>query len=247
VNVNDSDPFGFKERYRNASIERLIEAFNGDVGNRGWVGARAIFHRVLQEKFLSSGFDCSGFISDGHMSLSHRIRLDGHRLIPVVDEGAITWRPTAKSSSAPKRRNLYYGLGPNGLVFVDEAEALELNAFGSAKTWGELRAEAPRLHELALELLRDDEQEAPGSDGDPFDPTRIPAFSDGDFPDFPEQLMLTLIPHSVQQRFGRVVDTVHNGQMLVIDPAREDEVVAALHQEGFNCLKRQDLVARILQ
>ena len=37
----------YSERFRNASIDELIETFNGDVGKEGWVSARGRFHGAL--------------------------------------------------------------------------------------------------------------------------------------------------------------------------------------------------------
>ena len=81
--MGDQDLHGFRERFRNATIEQLVEAFNGDVGNPGWIGARGSFHAALKEAFLGTGLDCSSFINRGSMSLACRIRLEGQRLITM--------------------------------------------------------------------------------------------------------------------------------------------------------------------
>ena len=77
----------FDERYKDASVEELVRAFNRDVGNRGWVSARGRFHIALAEAFLRTGLDCSSFIETDEqggptsMSLDRHIRLEGARLI----------------------------------------------------------------------------------------------------------------------------------------------------------------------
>ena len=241
--MNHADPYGFNTRFRNASVEDLVNAFNSDVGNQGAVGARVVLHDVLKRKFLATGLDCSCFITNGQMALSHRIRLDGQRFVQVTE--APVAAPAVSESDVAVRPTLYYGVGRHGLLFLEEANALELLAFSTARTWGELRAGAPRLYERGLALVNKEIETPATADDDPFDPGIIPSFSDGDFPDFPEQLMLTFIPGEVQRQFAHVADTVHNGPMLVIDAAAEEGIVAALHQKGFACLKRQDIITTI--
>ena len=81
-------------------------------------------------------------------------------------------------------------------------------------------------------------------DDDPFDVGDIGPFCDGDWPAWPEQKMLRWLPKDIQIEFGTVVDSVHNGEFLVLDAARENEIVAALRQRGHRCTKDDDLVRR---
>ena len=72
----------YSERFRNASIDELIETFNGDVGKAGWVSARGRFHGALEYEFRKRGFRT---LEDGVLNLDHKLRLsdDGKSLVPV--------------------------------------------------------------------------------------------------------------------------------------------------------------------
>ena len=76
--------YDFRERFRNASPQELVQALNGQVGNPGWVRARGFFLAALQDAFLATGLDCSGFIQNGAMRLVH-VRLDGDRIVPTTE------------------------------------------------------------------------------------------------------------------------------------------------------------------
>lgn len=248
--MDNQDPYGFRRRFRSASLEELIGAFNRDVGNSGWVAARGSFHMALREAFLATGLDCSSFISDGGMSLRYRIRLEGSALVTLPD--ATTARPKPDSvrlsgGVEAEPQDIYYGLGRLGLLFVEPSVALEQIAFNTARTWGEFQRGAPSLYQRALGLCAVDDGGVDQSEHSPFDRAQIPAFHDGDFPDSPEQLMLDLLPKEVQDRFGKVSQTVHNGPYLSLDPRDEHAVVAALREAGFNCLLRQDLIDKMCE
>ena len=83
--VSGQDPYGFRARFRNASVEELVQAFNDDVGKPGWVSARGSFHVALREAFLATGLDCSSFIGAEQRSgsVGGRIRLEGRRLVTI--------------------------------------------------------------------------------------------------------------------------------------------------------------------
>jgi hypothetical protein len=129
-----------------------------------------------------------------------------------------------------RRLDLIYGNGPCGLVFMERSKALENIAFRKAKTWGDFRKGAPTLYERALSDL-DNEEDAP-PDSSELDHEALAA--DGDFLHFPEQLMLEFIPRSVQERFGKVEESVFNGPMLILEPDHESEIVSALQNHGFS-------------
>lgn len=117
----------------------------------------------------------------------------------------------------PNRRDLdlIYGEDPFGdLVFVERAKAEENIAFWKAKTWGDLRVAAPMLYERALEY-----SEYFGTEKLPSDDKLLDhqIADDGDFLFFPKQLMLDFIPDTVQQKYGRVGQTVFNGPILELD------------------------------
>jgi hypothetical protein len=129
-----------------------------------------------------------------------------------------------------RRLDLIYGNGPCGLVFIERSKALENIAFRKAKTWGDFRKCAPTLYERALSDL-DNEEDAP-PDSSELDHEALAA--DGDFLHFAEQLMLEFIPRSVQERFGKVKESVFNGPMLILEPDHESEIVSALQNHGFS-------------
>ena len=61
------------------SDERVVECFNGDVGNRGWVAARGRFHHALINEFAERGIDFSCIKSGNSISVK-KVRLAGKRL-----------------------------------------------------------------------------------------------------------------------------------------------------------------------
>jgi hypothetical protein len=72
----------FKERFSNMNDSQLIDAFNGDIGKRVWIGARARFHDALRKEFDNRGFDYSviGSMEKGSFNLNRKIKLVGHKI-----------------------------------------------------------------------------------------------------------------------------------------------------------------------
>jgi hypothetical protein len=138
--------------------------------------------------------------------------------------------------------DLIYGeVAFSGLVFMERSKALENIAFRAAVTWGDFRKGAPTLYERALEVL--DAEENPPPDTQELDHEALDG--DGDFPYFPEQLMLDFIPKLVQERYGRVEETVFNGPVLILDPDHESKIVAVLRNRGFS-VQRNDALMEAL-
>jgi hypothetical protein len=147
-----------------------------------------------------------------------------------------------KLGTDPSSRDLIYGEAPNGgLVFMERSKALENIAFRAAATWGDFRKGAPTLYERALADL--DAEENPPPDTQELDHEALDG--DGDFHYFPEQLMLDFIPKLVQERYGRVEETVFNGPMLILDPDHESKIVAVLRNRGFS-VQRNDALMEAL-
>ncbi|MEO6951371.1 MAG: hypothetical protein ABI321_06120 [Polyangia bacterium] len=69
------------------SVDYLVAAFNREVGNPGWVGARADYMHAMRLAFEASGLDCSSFMTASEMSLRQRIVRDGDRLVLVGEPG----------------------------------------------------------------------------------------------------------------------------------------------------------------
>lgn len=72
----------FDDRFRAASIDDLIAAFNRAVGSRAWTRARGDYLVALRTALLSSGHDCSRFISNDAMSLDAPIARRGPAIAP---------------------------------------------------------------------------------------------------------------------------------------------------------------------
>jgi hypothetical protein len=62
------------------SDKQLVQRFNGDVGNAGWVGARGRFHHALFSEFKKRGIDFSCIQSDNSISLARKVKLVGKKL-----------------------------------------------------------------------------------------------------------------------------------------------------------------------
>lgn len=73
------------DRFADKTVDELIAAFNREVGNPGWVRARAIYLTGLRRALLATGLDCSSFIRDDGMSLAKKIEQVGSVLQPVND------------------------------------------------------------------------------------------------------------------------------------------------------------------
>jgi hypothetical protein len=97
------------------------------------------------------------------------------------------------------------------------------------------------LYEHALADL--DAEENPPPDTQELDHEALDG--DGDFRYFPEQLMLDFIPKLVQERYGRVEETVFNGPILILDPDHESKIVAVLRNRGFS-VQRNDALMEAL-
>ncbi|NTS43003.1 methionine adenosyltransferase [Flavisolibacter sp. BT320] len=69
--------------FTGCSVEELVERVNKEVGNSGWTSSRAEYLAALKEALLSSGFDCSGFVSSGSLSLAEKVKVEGNKIIPV--------------------------------------------------------------------------------------------------------------------------------------------------------------------
>lgn len=79
----ENDKYGFRERFRTCSVDELIAAFNGDVGNPGWVTARMVYLVALRDALLATGLDCSSFISDDGMSMARQVERRGNAIEPA--------------------------------------------------------------------------------------------------------------------------------------------------------------------
>lgn len=130
------------------------------------------------------------------------------------------------------------------LVFVGQSlgEELVMLRTGVA-TWGEAKASLnPSRWKQIIDKLADAEIAVPEND-QLFVLDDIPGHLDGDWPEWPAQLMLTLVPHSIAEKYGRKVDSVLNGQFLEFDAADVEKIVAEMTAAGFTCVRNDGLVA----
>lgn len=66
------------------TTEELVNLFNREVGNPGWVHARAIFLETLRNEFLARDIDVSAVCNEsGGFQLSRTVTLRENRLIVV--------------------------------------------------------------------------------------------------------------------------------------------------------------------
>ena len=66
--------------------------------------------------------------------------------------------------------------------------------------------------------------------------------SDGDWPDWPAQMMLKWVPQDIMDQYGKRVSSVLNGFFLEFPAAKRNEIVAAFQAKGFECREDQALV-----
>jgi hypothetical protein len=138
-----------------------------------------------------------------------------------------------------------YGVVQDSLVFIPVDDAEELanvhHALNVSTTWGEFRTSVPSdVYDEVLELIWGDEPDG----GAPFSACDIPAVSDGDWPAWPAQEMLRWVPNEIQEQFGRVESSMHNGEFLTFDIRRQAQIVAAFERNGCECRNDEVLVNR---
>lgn len=92
------------------------------------------------------------------------------------------------------------------------------------------------------EILADAEIDLP-QDDQVFALDDIPGYVDGDWPEWPAQLMLKLVPSAIADRYGNKVDSVFNGTFLEFDAADEEKIVAEMNATGFTCIRDDGVVA----
>ena len=67
--------YGFAAQLASLTDEQLVECFNREVGNRGWVSARGYFIVSLVREFEKRQIDCSSISADGAIQLDRPIQL----------------------------------------------------------------------------------------------------------------------------------------------------------------------------
>lgn len=132
----------------------------------------------------------------------------------------------------------------DSLVFIPVERAQQLatiwNAIATAKTWREFKQSIPEQDWRELLEL---ERSTPDLDAK-FNPGDLAAFSEGDWPDWPEQEMRWWLEPEAIAKHVTEHQSVINGPFLSIDPYRLAEVVEALESVGHTCYRDDALVRR---
>lgn len=145
-----------------------------------------------------------------------------------------------------QKEPLVYGVVADMLVLLPKSTAdylvATLRAIQNSRTWGEFKKNAPaEAYQEVVEILEENAEEEPPAK-EPFDSDDILDYTDGDWPEWPAQLMLYWIPKDIQKTYGVIQVSSINGDFLEISPAREQQVVKAFEERGYTCLKDDRLV-----
>ena len=73
----------YEESFAKLSDEEIVETFNSDTKHNGWVAARGRFLSALRREFIKRGFDTSEIIKGEGMSMMHRVKLEGKKLVKI--------------------------------------------------------------------------------------------------------------------------------------------------------------------
>ena len=158
-------------------------------------------------------------------------------------------RSTGKESASYKHvaeplvKLVFENIG-GSLVFIEFDKAKELAKFWedmrTTSTWGEFKLKSPYRYEDLVCLCYEGEQP---EDTEPFPGTDIPVMNDGDYPEWPAQLMLSFLPKEIiNSSFAKVQNSVHNGQYLELDAKMEGQIVKILTSKGYEVKKDEKLV-----
>ncbi|SCF06537.1 hypothetical protein GA0070607_5103 [Micromonospora coriariae] len=144
-------------------------------------------------------------------------------------------------------QHLVYGHATNHdcLAFIDAptaaGEAAEIRALASARTWGEARqVQMTHLWNPAGPDYCEPKDDY--ADDKPFDITELGAIVDGDWPKMVTTRALDVLPQDLQDRYGEVVLTVHDGEYLKVPLDREAELVAELRERGYEVTRDDELI-----
>jgi hypothetical protein len=124
------------------------------------------------------------------------------------------------------------------VVFTPAWLARRLDAIHGANTWARLRkaigdAEYRTIVSRYLDCQDTD---------DPVEPrprqhlvlAEIPGYSDGDWPEYPRQVMLDWLPPDIIERFGTIEPTMLNGNTLHLPASAADAIARALAGHGYD-------------
>lgn len=160
-------------------------------------------------------------------------------------------RSTGKESASYKHVaeplvKLVIGNVGGSLVFIEFDTAQELAKFWedirTTGTWGEFKLKSPERYQDLVCRYYEDEQP---KDIEPFPGTDLPGVNEGDYPEWPAQLMLSFLPKEIiNSSFAEVKDSVHNGGYLELDAKFKDQIVKILTSKGYEVKEDENLVRR---
>jgi len=155
--------------------------------------------------------------------------------------------------NAKKRASdkLTYGEFDGKLIFLPSEDASELStlwsALKSAKTWDDLVQGLPdyRIEEIREFYMGGDAEPDEVTADAPFDLEEIPAVSDGLWPEWPDQMMLDVMPKEVIEKFGIIQDSIHNGEFVEFKMADEAGIVGMLRELGFSLTRDDKMISGV--
>ncbi|MBU2668271.1 hypothetical protein KOI35_32640 [Actinoplanes bogorensis] len=152
------------------------------------------------------------------------------------------------NTASKDSRKLIYGHAQlhDCLAFADgetaAAEAQEIVAIASAKTYGEARAVRPQYVRDVVPGLGEDHVDGDHADDEPFDINELTSVIEGDWPPMVTSRAFDLLPTELQEQFGNSEFTAMNGDLLEVPVSAEAELVAALRERGFEVTRDDELI-----
>jgi len=147
-----------------------------------------------------------------------------------------------RSAARMAKPHVIYGIVDDGVVLMAHDFFLRLLAIWRAAarsaTWAGFLVQLP--HPLREEVISRLDGDTPQSDA-AFSIEDIPGFSDGDWPPFANQEMMTLLPEGVKV-MGKIGETNFNGPRLDIPASQEFAVVDELRKLGWSVERHDSLV-----
>ncbi|MGV9766448.1 hypothetical protein [Micromonospora tulbaghiae] len=144
------------------------------------------------------------------------------------------------------QHRLVYGHATNHdtLAFVDvgtaTGEAAEIRSLAAARTWGEARR-VPMTHlENPAGPECYDEDDHP--DDEPFAIAELGAVVEMRWPTMVAARALDVLPKDLQERYGKVVLTVHDGEYLEVPVDSEAALIAELRERGYEATRDDELI-----
>lgn len=99
----------FQERFKNLTDQELLDTYNKDLGNPGWVSARAVFLSTLQDEFKNRGIDLSDTYKKGWKLIKNKMKLVDKKVVIVdtkIPEGLFKCKTCGEYKGKVKPKNL---------------------------------------------------------------------------------------------------------------------------------------------